>query len=136
MFVGVTIEYIIGAVFTWQMIALLSSLIPALALIGSFFIPESPQWLISVGHEERSRASLRKLRGKTCDIDHEAGQMIAFAHKNNLHKPTIRETLKGLTEASTLKPFFILTLYFLIYQFSGVNPVTFYAVSVFQVSCY
>ncbi|KAL1123460.1 hypothetical protein AAG570_002540 [Ranatra chinensis] len=31
-----------------------------------------------------------------------------------------------------IKPFIILALYFLIYQFSGVNPVTFYAVEVFK----
>lgn len=45
----------------------------------------------------------------------------------------LREIVKALLKPSTLKPFGILYLYFLIYQFSGVNTITFYAVEIFQV---
>ncbi|CAH1405651.1 unnamed protein product [Nezara viridula] len=129
---GVLIEYGVGAVFDWKRVALISSTVPAISLIGCFLIPESPQWLVSVGKEAKGRAALSKLRGPTCDIDYEANQMINFALKNNLHKPSTEEILRGLIQPAALKPFFILTLYFLIYQFSGVNSVTFYAVEVFQ----
>jgi len=131
---GVTIEYSLGAAVSWQMLALLSSIVPTLALIGSFFLPESPSWLMSNGKVEKSKASLVKLRGPTCDIDYEADQLQAFAEKNNIHKPSFKETLRAILHPSAIKPFIILTLYFLIYQFSGVNSVTFYAVEVFEES--
>lgn len=47
-------------------------------------------------------------------------------------KTTFRETLKALPSA--IKPFTILVIYFLMYQFSGVNTITFYAVEVFKVA--
>lgn len=60
--------------------------------------------------------------------------LIDFAAKNNVVQKTgLKETLHALTSPAALKPFAILFTYFGIYQFSGVNPVTFYAVQVFQV---
>lgn len=49
-----------------------------------------------------------------------------------VRKPSFRETLKVLLSPATLKPFTILVLYFMMYQFSGVNTVTFYAVEIFK----
>lgn len=37
-----------------------------------------------------------------------------------------------LLSPATMKPFAILTIYFGMYQFSGVNTITFYAVEIFQ----
>ncbi|KAK9504944.1 hypothetical protein O3M35_009110 [Rhynocoris fuscipes] len=132
---GVLIEYFLGAIFNWTTVALLSSLVPTFALIGGFLLPESPTWLMSAGKEEQSRKALNKLRGRNCDIEKEANQLQDFAKTHNVQKPTsISETLKAIAKPSTIKPFFIIVLYFLIYQFSGVNPITFYAVLVFQES--
>ncbi|BES91820.1 Sugar (and other) transporter [Nesidiocoris tenuis] len=132
---GVLIEYALGAcLLPWKTIAIVSSVVPALALIGALLIPETPSFLMSSGKVESSKKALSKLRGPTCDIDFEAGELQRFAEKNNIHKPTVKETLKGLMQRSTYVPFFILALYFLIYQFSGVNPITFYAVNIFQES--
>jgi len=61
-------------------------------------------------------------------------ELLSFAAKNNVaHLTGFKETLRALTSPAALKPFIILFTYFGIYQFSGVNPVTFYAVQVFQV---
>lgn len=66
-------------------------------------------------------------------MDKEIGNLIDFADKNNVQLSGLKETLRALTSPAALKPFVILFTYFGIYQFSGVNPVTFYAVQVFQV---
>lgn len=38
--------------------------------------------------------------------------------------------MQALMSPATLKPFAILVLYFMMYQFSGVNTITFYAVEI------
>jgi facilitated trehalose transporter len=47
-------------------------------------------------------------------------------------KPSSKEILQALLAPSCLKPFGILVVYFMMYQFSGVNTITFYAVEIFQ----
>lgn len=49
-------------------------------------------------------------------------------------KTSFRETIKAVLSPAALKPFTILVFYFMMYQFSGVNTITFYAVEVFKVS--
>lgn len=67
-------------------------------------------------------------------MDKEIGNLVDFAAKNNVVQlKGFKETLRALTSPAAIKPFIILFTYFGIYQFSGVNPVTFYAVQVFQV---
>nr|XP_032510956.1 facilitated trehalose transporter Tret1-like [Danaus plexippus plexippus] len=50
------------------------------------------------------------------------------------HLKTSKEIIKALLSPSALKPFGILALYFFIYQWCGVNTITFYAVEVFEAS--
>jgi hypothetical protein len=67
-------------------------------------------------------------------VDKEMSNLVDFAAKNNVVElKGFRETVRALISPAALKPFMILFAYFGIYQFSGVNPVTFYAVQVFQV---
>jgi hypothetical protein len=133
---GVTLEYAMGAVFNWNTIALLSSFVPMVGFVTGWLLPESPTWLASMGRHNSCKDSLSKLRGRTCDIDREANALKSFNEQNNIHKPNWKETLAAIVHPSSIKPFIILSLYFLIYQFSGVNPVTFYAVEVFKVNSF
>ncbi|KAJ9590314.1 hypothetical protein L9F63_027848 [Diploptera punctata] len=74
-------------------------------------MPETPNWLLTHGYPAEAKAALQKFRGKTCD------KLCELSHA-----------------PAALKPFGILVTYFAIYQFSGVNSVTFYAVEVFKES--
>lgn len=49
-------------------------------------------------------------------------------------KASFSETLNTLFSPPVMKPFTILVIYFMLYQFSGVNTITFYAVDVFKIS--
>lgn len=74
--------------------------------------------------------------GSSCDVESELQDLINYANKINSSnkEPSKTDTLRAVLDPSALKPFIILALYFLIYQFSGVNPVTFYAVQIIQVT--
>lgn len=132
---GVMIEYALGAVMTWTILAGINATIPILALILIIFMPETPNWLLTHGRTEEAKEALKKFRGETCDVDKEMDDLLNFAAKNNVsHLSGFKETVRAIISPAALKPFIILFTYFGIYQFSGVNPVTFYAVQVFQES--
>ncbi|XP_068630319.1 facilitated trehalose transporter Tret1-like [Battus philenor] len=132
---GVLIQYVIGSVTSWNILAGVSAIIPIISLIGMTLIPETPNYLLTQDKRERAESSLAKLRGSTCNLDEEIQRMITFKEKNHVEpikKP--KEILKALMSPSALKPFTILAVYFFIYQWCGVNTITFYAVEVFEAS--
>jgi facilitated trehalose transporter len=57
---------------------------------------------------------------------------ISFQLTNSFRKVSTKELFEALLAPSCLKPFMILVVYFMLYQFSGVNTITFYAVEIFQ----
>jgi hypothetical protein len=59
---GVTIEYCLGAIVTWAVLAAISAAIPILALILIVFMPETPNWLLNHGRTEEAREALQKFR--------------------------------------------------------------------------
>ncbi|XP_059469544.1 facilitated trehalose transporter Tret1-2 homolog isoform X2 [Neocloeon triangulifer] len=146
---GVLIEYGGGAATEWPILAGVSAALPICAfLLTAFILPETPAWLIARGQKDNARKSLHRLRADTCDIERELADLEAFraniANLKNSNSPTTNATpakpqqqhsiFKSLFEPAALKPFSILVIYFLIYQFSGVNSITFYAVEVFRES--
>uniref|UniRef100_A0A6B2EJE2 Putative sugar transporter n=1 Tax=Phlebotomus kandelakii TaxID=1109342 RepID=A0A6B2EJE2_9DIPT len=130
---GVLIQYTLGSFVTWQVLAGVSTIVPIAALGLMIFMPETPNFLIGKQKPEKATKSLAKLRGSTFNVEHEVQQLQNFANKNHTNvKMTGKETLAAIMSPSALKPFGILFLYFMIYQFSGVNTITFYAVEIFQ----
>ncbi|XP_026328666.1 facilitated trehalose transporter Tret1-2 homolog isoform X1 [Hyposmocoma kahamanoa] len=132
---GVLIQYVIGSATSWTVLAGVSSIIPMVSLIGMILIPESPNYLLTQDKPERAEKCLLKLRGSTCDVDGELQKMIAFKEKNHVeHLKSPKEIIKAIMSPSAMKPFIILALYFLIYQWCGINTITFYAVQIFEFS--
>ncbi|KAG8319912.1 hypothetical protein J6590_081052 [Homalodisca vitripennis] len=134
---GVSIQYIVGTYFPWNFLAFVNGSIVTVAFISAFFLPESPQFLINKGHVEAARAALGRLRGLSSDVDMEVQYLIDHASKTDTsYNGDARKThaLRDILQPSILKPFFILAIYFFLYQFSGVNPLTFYTVEIIQES--
>uniref|UniRef100_A0A182J2R0 Facilitated trehalose transporter Tret1 n=1 Tax=Anopheles atroparvus TaxID=41427 RepID=A0A182J2R0_ANOAO len=132
---GVLIQYTLGAFTTWKILSGLSVMVPVLALLLMLLMPETPNYLVSKQKPEKALKSLAKLRGSSYNIEREVDQLKAFAAKTNAtgkKKLGFRETIEALVHPSSLKPFAILTIYFMMYQFSGVNTITFYAVEIFR----
>lgn len=133
---GVLFQYTVGSFVTWQILSALSAIVPILALVLMCLMPESPNFLVARSKPEKAVKSLAQLRGSKYNIQREVDHLQHFAQKtqSNSKRSSFRETIKAILSPATLKPFAILVLYFMMYQFSGVNTVTFYAVEVFKVS--
>lgn len=126
-------EYLFGSVVDWDTLAFINAFLPVVALFLAFLIPESPSWLISSKKDEdRCRASLKRVRDSRCDVDIEVNDLIMFSKSNG--STSFKEKWRLTCQPSTYKPFVIVSLYFLLSQFSGLNVVTFYAVDVIRVS--
>lgn len=132
---GVLFQYALGAMLSWNICAGISAVIPAVALGLMLFFPESPSYLISVNKPKEARESLQKFRSTSYDLNEEMDTMVNFSNKNNLKRLTgFREIVTALVQPNAMRPFLILFLYFLIYQWTGTNAVTFYAVDIVALS--
>lgn len=151
---GVLFQYTMGAFLSWKTLSAISCIVPIAALIGMCILPESPNYLVSHQKPQKAVESLAKLRGSSYNVQKEVDALQEFANKTNAkkwvelswhllrdwnlifsffrRKTSGKEILQALLAPSCLKPFAILVIYFMMYQFSGVNTITFYAVEIFQ----
>lgn len=134
---GVLSQYILGTFLRWQILSAISAIIPIAAFIFMCLMPESPNYLVSRSKSDQALKSLTKLRGSKCNIQREVDHLKQFTLKTQAttaRKPTFNETMRALLSPAAMKPFGILVIYFMLYQFSGVNTITFYAVDIFKLS--
>lgn len=133
---GVLSQYILGTYLRWQILSAISAIIPIAAFIFMCLMPESPNYLVARSKSDKALKSLTKLRGSKCNIQREVDHLKQFTMKTQAtaRKPTFKETLSALFSPAAMKPFGILVTYFMLYQFSGVNTLTFYAVDIFELS--
>ncbi|XP_047120537.1 facilitated trehalose transporter Tret1-2 homolog [Schistocerca piceifrons] len=68
---GVLVAYIVGAVAPYRIVCAGAVVLPALYLCSFFFLPESPQYLLSKGRSEEAAESLRWFRAAGHDVDAE-----------------------------------------------------------------
>lgn len=130
---GVLIEYALGSIVTWNVVAGISAILPFVALVLMFIFPETPSYLISRNEPEKARQALSQIRSSSFNLEPEMNTLLNYRKNNNIKRLTgFKEIVQALVKPNAMKPFLILFFYFLIYQWSGTNVVTFYAVEVFE----
>uniref|UniRef100_A0A182KGL3 Major facilitator superfamily (MFS) profile domain-containing protein n=1 Tax=Anopheles christyi TaxID=43041 RepID=A0A182KGL3_9DIPT len=133
---GVLLEFLMGSFMRWRTVALISSVVPILAVVFLFFIPESPVWLASKGRLEESKTALAWLRGWTSNeqVELEFNEIERQMAKDaELQKDfTIVDKARLYTQRAFLQPFGIILLCFFIGHFSGMTTLQTYAVQIFH----
>ncbi|CAH2238742.1 jg27666 [Pararge aegeria aegeria] len=133
--VGILVAHLIGTWVHWQWTAIISCIFPILSVILLSLIPESPTWLISKGQIEDGVKAFTWLRG----YDEEAKiELKAIIDKrkaaDNEPIQTLREKIRSLQSPELIKPLFIMIVFFITCQFSGVNAIAFYSIEIIQKS--
>ncbi|GAB0097352.1 facilitated trehalose transporter Tret1 [Sergentomyia squamirostris] len=129
---GYSIVYLLGSVTTWRQSALFCLSIPILTIFAILFLPESPMFLISRQKEEKAMRSLQWLRGWVPQqhVQEEFQQLKKFHASRKDAQDSDNSTI--VWTKATLKPFFIVTMFFVFTQMSGLAGMRPYLVQIFH----
>ncbi|PKS08643.1 hypothetical protein jhhlp_005032 [Lomentospora prolificans] len=105
----------------------------ALLIIVTFFLPESPRWLVSKGKDEKARAVLQKLhQGSATDAFIE-GEFTEIKDQLQAEKEAFKPTWMEIARKPSWRKRVLLVCGLQIFgQLTGVNCVQYYAASIYQ----
>ncbi|XP_059483953.1 facilitated trehalose transporter Tret1 isoform X2 [Neocloeon triangulifer] len=128
--IGILVCYVAGKYLSWSNLAFMGACLPIPFTIGMCLIPETPRYLISKDKQKQARKALQWLRGPDCDITSELSEI------ERSHASTQKEAprLSDLLARANLRPLGISVGLMVFQQFSGINAVIFYTVSIFRMA--
>lgn len=146
---GVLMSYIIGTYLPWNYLAFVSAVFPAALFFFLLPLPESPCWLQSRGlnraaqkssmwlkHERRTSLELKMLSSfkKATTVSEAETEVKQILSKSTEHKPLSAHSPEALLRRPVLIPFALVVCTLIFQQFSGIDTVLFYTVSIFEAS--
>lgn len=133
---GTLLTYIMGAYLPWHYLSYFCSAFPVLFLLGLSIMPESPSWLLSKNKSELAMKSLTWLRGNR-NVDKELDMMLENIQRANFaatraENDPYNVKKSACIDSSIMMPLFISMSLMFFQQWSGVNAVIFYTVTIFD----
>ncbi|KAJ8958037.1 hypothetical protein NQ318_002043 [Aromia moschata] len=126
--IGILSCFLSGIVYQWRTLALIGGILSTPFLLLIWWIPESPRFLMMRGKEEKSKRSLRWLRGTAFNVDKEHVEL-----QNSLRQPyNQNERMRILFSRNILKLLFIVLGLMFFQQMTGINAVIFYTTKIFR----
>lgn len=135
--VGVFVQFILGSLFPWRTIALVSSVIPIVTILILFFVPESPYWLINKSRILDAQKSLAWLRGWVKPelvndefIEIQTTVLKKKRQNDGTKKSSFVQRLAPYSKRTFLMPFSVICTLVFVGCFSGKTTLQTYAVEV------
>ncbi|XP_055955532.1 solute carrier family 2, facilitated glucose transporter member 8 [Patella vulgata] len=124
--IGILAVYVLGSYIGWSGLALIGALSGIFIIIGAFFLPESPHWLLKQGKKAEAIESLKALRDAHMDVGEECRDIEEGID--------VKESvpLSEFLKPELFKPLLIIVFIMFFQQFSGINAVMFYTVNIFE----
>ncbi|KNA20534.1 hypothetical protein SOVF_051630 [Spinacia oleracea] len=127
--VGVSAAFLIGLVTSWRTLALIGIIPSLVQIVGIFFIPESPRWLMMMGKNKEFEAALQCFRGGFVDITQEAADIRNSAEAlDQIEKVSILQLFHRKYAYAHIVGIGLSALGALV----GLNGIIFYAGSIFE----
>lgn len=143
--VGILTAHALGSLLHWRLTAWICASAPLACIALLFPSPESPVWLAAKGNLAEASRAFRWLRGYGDAATLELQGLLAKhaveaqpAHSAAAPRPAAPTGLaalplyRQLLHRSFLKPFLIITTFFFVMQYSGVNAIAFYTVTIMK----
>lgn len=124
---GMLYVYCFGYFLSWTWLAIAASAVIAVMVVGVYFIPETPRWLLSKDRREDAIESMHWLRGKNADIYPEMQEM----EKSIIIAKDVAAWVEFL-KFQLLKPLIICILMFALQQLCGNNVIKVYTTTIFD----
>ena len=121
-----SVNYILIQHHAWRGMFASSAIPAAILVVGIFFLPESPRWLMSVGKRAEAIASLKRLRGK----DYSEQEVLDI--ETTLAKEPEKTNWRPLFSKPLLPVLMLGVMLFCLQQLSGINVVIYYAPQIFR----
>ncbi|CAG0884146.1 unnamed protein product [Cyprideis torosa] len=128
---GIAVAYSIGAVLEWRNLSWTCLALTPISIIGMFWQPESPTFLVTQGKILEAQKSLRKLRGPD-ETDFEIQSEIRVLEMEIEANRVQPVTMSDLKSPGFLKPFFMTLLTMVFQQISGIYVILLYVVDIFE----
>lgn len=133
---GILTVHTMGTFLDWRLVSALCSVVPFAGYALIWFTPESPVWLLDKGRAKSAERAKRRLTARELPVDKPrrpaatADQPGAEVTASDVvNRPSARQCF---TRLSFLVPLTVLSTFFFIQQFSGVNTVAFYSVTLLK----
>ncbi|KAF8038814.1 hypothetical protein BT93_B1385 [Corymbia citriodora subsp. variegata] len=126
---GFSLIYFLGTIVSWRILALISVIPCAIQIVGLFFIPESPRWLVRVHQEEEFEVTLQRLRGKGVNITQEADDIRDYTET---FEQQSQSGILDLFQRRYSRPLMIAVGLMMLQQFGGSNAFAYYSGSIFE----
>lgn len=124
---GILLVYALGALCNWRLVAGLSAIPSAIAIVMFFFYPESHVWLIRRGNIKKGREACVWFRANKIEkANKEVEDLICRFESEKVEKCN----WKCILEPYCLKPLIITTIFNILQTLSGVYVVVFYAADI------
>lgn len=114
---------------SWRYMFLVGFVPAAILLIGMFFLPETPRWLISKNRWEEGKHILLKLEDADL-VDQTLADLKDEVILSSKNRPSAKEIFKPWLRA----PLIITIGIFFFQQFSGVNTIIYYSPIIFKIA--
>ncbi|KAF5269943.1 hypothetical protein FQR65_LT05742 [Abscondita terminalis] len=129
--VGILISYILGYATDAKILTIVVAVIPVVFCVAFIFQPETPMYLMKRGKVEEAKASLKRLRGKSYNVDNEIAEIVQVLEELKNNNITVMDSLKKRsTKIAALVSFSLMFFQ----QAGGINAVIFYTSNIFKES--
>ncbi|GFO48402.1 solute carrier family 2, facilitated glucose transporter member 8 [Plakobranchus ocellatus] len=125
--IGIAITYILGMFLEWRFLSTVCVVPCVLGGFLTFFMPETPRWLLMKNRKTEAIKALQALRDPHANVQEECKELEDGADPEE--NVSFREIVR---KRELSYPLFVCVCIMIYQQLSGINPVMFYTVSIFE----
>jgi len=130
--IGILISHVLGTFLHWKITAAICGIPPLVTILVLFIVPESPIWLLGRGLNQRADQSHCYYQGKSDEATTDWTNTVAKLKENESNNEEPPSKMALMRRPSFFIPFLVLNAFFFVQQFSGVNAVAFYSVTILK----